>query len=394
MLSVETRLLYLLGDPVDPRIVWEKLAGQFQRKSWANKLELKRKLFSMKLDKEGVVQDHIKAMTELLDELSIIDVPVKEEDRVVYLLASLPDQYDMLVTALEASADVPKWEVVTERLLHEEKKQKSRSVEKPSVGDEEALAIKYSKPFPSSKGPRCYDCGKMGHIRRNCNESGERYRGAPQDRRRGAYYAEAGRREEVEEERVGLLVGHALAARVSSQGKWIMDSSHMCGDQRLFKELHTLDHDQEVTLGDGHALKATGRGKVTLRMNLPMGKLKCTLSDVLLVPKLAYNLFSVSKATEAGKTTEFGETRVKDGDRLVAQGYKQRGLYYLDHHDEPDQVHITSSNTWHRRFGHLGNQGLAQLEDGRWTGADDDSQLSHKAMCTLSGRKAASDSFP
>lgn len=103
VLSVETRLLYLLGDPVDPRIVWERLVGQFQRKSWANKLELKRKLFSMKLDKEGVVQAHIKAMTELLDELSIIDVPVKEEDRVVYLLASLPDQYDMLVTALEAS---------------------------------------------------------------------------------------------------------------------------------------------------------------------------------------------------------------------------------------------------------------------------------------------------
>lgn len=161
---------------------------------------------------------------------------------------------------------------------------------------------------------------------------------------------------------------HALAARASSQGKWIMDSgatSHMCGDQRLFKEFHTLDQDQEVTLGDGHALKATGRGKVTLRMNLPMGKLKCTLSDVLLVPKLAYNLFSVSKATEAGKTTEFGETtcRVKDGDRLVAQGYKQRGLYILDHRDEPDQVHITSSNTWHRRFGHLGNQGLAQLKN-------------------------------
>ena len=186
------------------------------------------------MDKEGVVQDHIKAMMEILDKLSIIDEPLKEEDRVVYLMASLPDSYDMLVTALEASADVPKWEVVTERLLHEEKKQKSRSVEKPSVGDEEALATKHSKPFSSSKGPRCYGCGKMEHIRRNCNESGERYRGAPQDRKRGAYYAEAGRREE---DGVGLLMDYALAAQTSSQGKWIMDSgatSHMCGDQRLF----------------------------------------------------------------------------------------------------------------------------------------------------------------
>ncbi len=30
-------------------------------------------------------------MTELCDELSVVGEPVKEEDRVVYLLASLPD---------------------------------------------------------------------------------------------------------------------------------------------------------------------------------------------------------------------------------------------------------------------------------------------------------------
>lgn len=39
---------YLVGDPMDPQVVWRKLADQFQKKSWANKLELKRKLFSMK----------------------------------------------------------------------------------------------------------------------------------------------------------------------------------------------------------------------------------------------------------------------------------------------------------------------------------------------------------
>ena len=63
------------------------------------------------------MQEHIKAMTEVLDELSIVDEPVQEEDRVVYLLVSLPDSYSMLVTALEANADIPKLEVVTERLF-------------------------------------------------------------------------------------------------------------------------------------------------------------------------------------------------------------------------------------------------------------------------------------
>ena len=50
VLAVETSLLYLIGaDPTDPVVVWKALANQFQRKTWANKLELKRKLFSMRL---------------------------------------------------------------------------------------------------------------------------------------------------------------------------------------------------------------------------------------------------------------------------------------------------------------------------------------------------------
>ena len=48
------------------------------------------------------------------------------------MLASLPESYNMLVTAMEASPDVPQMEVVTERLLHEERKQKGQEGEERS----------------------------------------------------------------------------------------------------------------------------------------------------------------------------------------------------------------------------------------------------------------------
>ena len=115
VLAIEPSLLYLTGsDPTDPVVVWKALADQFQRKTWANKLELKRKLFSMRLAEGGAVQDHIKYMTEICDELSVISETISEEDRVVYLLASLPESYNVLVTALEASAEVPRLAVVRE----------------------------------------------------------------------------------------------------------------------------------------------------------------------------------------------------------------------------------------------------------------------------------------
>ena len=68
--------------------------------------------------KEGEsVQEHIKEMTELFEALAVIGAAVSEEDRVVYLLASLPESYNMLVTALEASSEtIPKMATVTERL--------------------------------------------------------------------------------------------------------------------------------------------------------------------------------------------------------------------------------------------------------------------------------------
>ena len=52
VLSVEPSLLYLLGEPVNPQTVWEQLRNQFQKKTWANKLSLRRRLYSLRL-KDG-----------------------------------------------------------------------------------------------------------------------------------------------------------------------------------------------------------------------------------------------------------------------------------------------------------------------------------------------------
>ena len=126
VLAVDPSLLYLLGDPEDPKKVWGQLKDQFQKATWANKLSLRRKLYYLQLKDNGSIQDHIKSMTETFNELSVVGDPISEEDHVVHLLASLPDAFNMLVTALEANAEVPKMEIVTERLLHEEQKVKGR----------------------------------------------------------------------------------------------------------------------------------------------------------------------------------------------------------------------------------------------------------------------------
>ena len=80
------------------------------------------RLHSLQLKEEQSVQEHVKALTEMFNELSVIRDNVDDKDRVVYRLASLPESYEMLVAALEANTEVPSMETVIEQLLHKEQK--------------------------------------------------------------------------------------------------------------------------------------------------------------------------------------------------------------------------------------------------------------------------------
>ena len=73
----------------------------------------------------------------------------------------------------------------------------------------------------------------------------------------------------------------------------------MCNCESQFIDLRVLTNPITVTLGDGHTLRAVGRGKVVLRMHLPDGKTpERTLHNVLFVPGLAFNLLIMTYARE------------------------------------------------------------------------------------------------
>ena len=61
----------------------------------------------MKLCRGNDLQEHIKQFVELFAEQAVIGDNFEEEDRVICLQASIPEDFSTLVTALEASAQVP-----------------------------------------------------------------------------------------------------------------------------------------------------------------------------------------------------------------------------------------------------------------------------------------------
>ena len=239
VLSLEPSLLCLIGDPDDPRVVWNKLADQFQKKMWADKVALRRRLYSLKLKESDSVHNHIKLMTETFDELSVIGDSLNEEDRVVHLLARLPESYDMLVTALEANQDVPKWALVTKRLLYEENKMREKQ-----TGSVESKAMT-SKRHINKKGPKCFHCGKFGHLKRNCRLLGESVkRDYP---KKNGFLTKKTKMEpsySKNEHVVGLFAHHALTTNYNEKSSWIVESiatCHMCHDIDKFIIMKKLD---------------------------------------------------------------------------------------------------------------------------------------------------------
>ena len=391
VLAVDPSLLYLIGDPEDPVTVWQKLQDQFQKKTWANKLALRRRLHSLRLKDGESVQDHIKSIMELFNELAIVGDAIDEEDRVVYLLASLPDSFNTLVTALEANEDVPKMEIVTERLLHAERKQREKT-----SSDETAMTAR--RQF-KGRGPRCHYCRKFGHIQKNCTEriknEEKSKQGAPAETPKGK-----------KKEKVGLLTRHVLGVRELAQD-WILDSGatcHICNSKELFADFQVLSKPQKVTLGDEHSLEAVGMGHVEVRLKLPHGESRIgQLSDVLYVPSLAFNLLSVSKITEAGKSVKFSKTEGaifnNEGEK-VAVASKIGNLYYLNCESLQGQhinsaTHQSMENLWHRRFGHLSQRSLMTLKkDGLVRGFDYDTSQVIDFCESCIGGKIHRNPFP
>ena len=112
--------------------------------------------------------------------------------------------------------------------------------------------------------------------------------------------------------------------------KWLMDSGaskHMCKDRHMFTTL--VPHCAMVEFGNGYPVRVYWKGTVTIKAI--GGALE--LTEVLLVPSLASNLFYVSQACKLGARCTFLEdglgAYIEHAGKLVCTATYVNELYWV-----------------------------------------------------------------
>ena len=164
------------------------------------------------------------------------------------------------------------------------------------------------------------------------------------------------------------------ANAASKEVEWIVDSGathHMCNSENLFTKERQVRGSKEIALGDASRINIKAEGEVELDLIHENGVTPCVLKDALLVPEMSRSLFSVTTAIKQGNDVSFKAKGLKciisRLGKTIGMARLKGGLWVLDCKPPVTPPKSFSAektvdlNTWHKRFGHLGEDNLKIL---------------------------------
>ncbi|GJZ84657.1 retrovirus-related pol polyprotein from transposon TNT 1-94 [Tanacetum coccineum] len=322
--------------------VWLKLETLYMTKSLANKLYLKKKLFTFYMDSGKKLSEHIDEFNKLVGDLANIDVDIDDEDQALMLLTLNSRE---LKKRTDAKDDGDGLYV------------RGRSDHRGNQGRGSSRSKSKGKGTYKLK---CYICYSEDHLKKDCPKRNKK-------KSTGFVKKNVGQGSSSE----GFDNGDLLMA-VSDERflEWIMDSGssfHMTTRRDFlfdFKEFNG----GTVLLGDNRACAIMGIGKVRVQMK---DGSSFVLENVRYILELKRNLISLGTLDREGYTVKLQNGRVKviKGSLMVLSGtMKGNCVYSLDGWAESGEASVgiqekeSLAQVWHKRLGHISEAGLHELE--------------------------------
>nr|GEW94753.1 retrovirus-related Pol polyprotein from transposon TNT 1-94 [Tanacetum cinerariifolium] len=183
LLCLDNKVLREVNKEDSTAGVWLKLETLYMTKSLANKLYLKKKLFTFYMDSGKKLSEHIDKFNKLIGDLANIDADIDDEDQVLMLLTTLPSSYDNFVETFLYGGESLTLEDVLSSLNSRELKKRTDAKD-----DGDGLYVKgrldhrgnqgrgSSRLKSKGKGTyklKCYICYSEDHLKKDCSNKQE-----------------------------------------------------------------------------------------------------------------------------------------------------------------------------------------------------------------------------
>ena len=154
-----------------------------------------------------------------------------------------------------------------------------------------------------------------------------------------------------------------MAGKFRHIDKWIVDSGcteHITHRSDALENRVKSRDEPPVIIPNGESIPVEGRGSHTLQNGTKV-------QDVLHVPQFTFNLLSVSKLTKdlSCAITFFPNFFVMQGlhsRKLIGAGRCEDGLYQMGMLGARRKAMMVTSDLWHKRLGHAGDEKLSQIK--------------------------------
>ena len=159
--------------------LWEKLEELYQSKGVSNRLLLKEQFYTLRMDGNTKISDHLSTLNGICSELESIGVKVDDEDKALKLILSLPSSFEYMKPVLMYGKETLNFSEVASKIISEERRLKCES---QAVTDSALVARDESgRKKNSGKKVTCWKCGKTGHVKRNCPGGASSAKGSDAD---------------------------------------------------------------------------------------------------------------------------------------------------------------------------------------------------------------------
>lgn len=379
--QADNKARYIIGTAIDgaqidhvrhctsAKEMWDALLVVHEAKDEISRARYYAKYWNFKVGPgEGIVAA-ISRLNGIVAELARHDQKIDELNKIARLIDSLPIEYASFCSAWDSTPANERTYANLSQRLHVEEERRGLGGEKKVVESEALLGrskgcnckctcdkkANYSRPADNNNKHRggnkgkvdqkdghnthklkCFRCGDRGHFKANCPD-----RNKPQSGK----YSEA----------LSSLSG---AGRTAA---WVMDSGaseHMSSERESFTQFKALEEKKRIVTASGDVMFAEGTGNIELLAFDGVEWKPVELKDVLFVPQIKFNLFSISQAMDKNclvTVNNSGCVITREG-RNVALGTRNGNLYHMQFAGGVSVAGIANGRMslyeWHVRLAH------------------------------------------